>query len=60
MLGNLTSIATNSPNSSAQPPDNTGATAIDNSEIAIQTKDYDTLIGGELEGAKAEVEGIKI
>ena len=60
VLGNLTSIATNSPNSSVQPPDNTGATAIDNSEIAIQTKDYDTLIGGELEGAKAEVEGIGI
>ncbi len=58
VLGNLTSTTTEPPISSTQPSDNTGATAIDNSEITIQTKDYDTLIGGELEGAKAEVEGI--
>lgn len=46
------------PINSSSPSNNTNTTAIDNSEIIIQTNDYDTLIGGELEGANTEVEGI--
>lgn len=50
--------STKPPINSSSPSNNTNTTAVDNSEITIKTQDYNTLIGGGLEEANVEVEGI--